>query len=48
MGRTSKRDAYVYVPYGQDKLAKGDGVYCVAVEEGELWLLRPGNRCPNG
>ena len=36
IGGTSRRDAYVYVPYGQDKLAKGDGVYCVAVDKGEL------------
>jgi YD repeat-containing protein len=38
-GRTSTSDADIYVPYGQDKLAKGDSVYCVAVEEGGLWLF---------
>jgi hypothetical protein len=38
-GRTSRSEADIYVPYGQDKLAKGDSVYCVAVEEGELWLF---------
>jgi hypothetical protein len=38
-GRTSKSDAEIYVPYGHDKLAKGDSVYRVAVEEGELWLF---------
>jgi YD repeat-containing protein len=38
-GRTSKSDADIYVPYGQDRLAKGDTVYCVAVGEGELWLF---------
>jgi YD repeat-containing protein len=38
-GRTSTSDADIYVPWGQDKLAKGDSVYRVAVEEGELWLF---------
>jgi YD repeat-containing protein len=38
-GQTSTSDADIYVPYAQDKLAKGDSVYCVAVEEGELWLF---------
>lgn len=38
-GRTSTSDADIYVPYGQGKLAKGDSVYCVAVEEGELWFF---------
>jgi YD repeat-containing protein len=37
--RTSPRDAEIYVPFGQGKLAKGDGVYRVAVVEGELWLF---------
>jgi hypothetical protein len=35
-GRTNKSDADIYVPYGQDKLGKGDGVYGVAVDEGVL------------
>ena len=38
-GRTSTSEADIYVPYGQGKLAKGDSVYCVAVEEGELWFF---------
>jgi YD repeat-containing protein len=38
-GRTSTNDADIHVPHGQDKLAKGDRVYRVAVEEGELWLF---------
>jgi hypothetical protein len=38
-GRTSKSDADIYVPFGQDKLAKGDSVYRVAVVEGELWFF---------
>jgi hypothetical protein len=37
--RTSTNGAHIHVPYGQDKLAKGDSVYRVAVEEGELWLF---------
>ena len=37
--RTSTSDADIYVPYGQDKLAKGDSVYCVAVDEGEFWFF---------
>jgi hypothetical protein len=35
-GRTNKSDADIYVPYGQDKLGTGDGVYGVAVDEGKL------------
>ena len=38
-GGTSSSDPDIYVPYGQDKLAKGDAVYRVAVEEGELWFF---------
>jgi YD repeat-containing protein len=38
-GRTSTSEAGIQVPYGQDKLAKGDSVYRVAVVEGELWLF---------
>jgi hypothetical protein len=34
--RTNGSDADIYVPFGQDKLGKGDGVYCVAVDGGEL------------
>ena len=36
---TSKSDADIHVPYGHDKLAKGDSVYRVGVKEGELWLF---------
>ena len=39
MGRTSTGDGAIYVPFGQDKLAKGDSVYRVAVVEGELWFF---------
>jgi hypothetical protein len=39
IGRTSIRDGAIYVPFGQDKLAKGDSVYRVAVVEGELWFF---------
>jgi YD repeat-containing protein len=38
-GRTRTSDADIYVPFGQDKLAKGDSVYRVAVVEGELWFF---------
>jgi YD repeat-containing protein len=38
-GRTSTSEAGIQVPYGQDKLGKGDSVYRVAVVEGELWLF---------
>ena len=38
-GRTSTSDADIYVPFGQDKLAKGDSVYRVAVVQGELWFF---------
>jgi hypothetical protein len=37
--RTSTSDADIYVPFGQDKLAKRDSVYRVAVVEGELWFF---------
>jgi hypothetical protein len=32
----ARSDADLYVPYGQGKLGKGDGVYCVAVDQGQL------------
>jgi hypothetical protein len=35
--RTS--DADIYVPFGQDKVEKGDSVYRVAVVEGALWFF---------
>src|SRR5436190_10258878 len=36
---TSKSDADIYVPFGQGKLEKGDGVYSVAVVDAELWFF---------
>lgn len=38
-GTDRRSDADIYVPYGQGKLEKGDGVYRVAVKEGELWFF---------
>jgi hypothetical protein len=38
-GRGSKSDADISVPYGRDRLAKGDGVYRVAVVEGQFWFF---------
>jgi hypothetical protein len=35
----SAADAEIYVPYGDGKLAVGDTVYCVGVDEGELLLF---------
>ena len=37
--RTGTSEADIYVPFGQGKLEKGDGVYRVAVKEGELWFF---------
>ena len=35
--RAGTGDADIYVPYGEGKLAKGDGAYCVAVVKAELF-----------
>jgi hypothetical protein len=35
----SATGAEIYVPYGEGKLAVGDTVYCVGVDEGELLLF---------
>jgi len=32
-------DAPIYVPFGQGKLERGDGVYSVAVVDAELWFF---------
>ena len=32
-------DADIWVPYGADKLAAGDDVYCVGIDAGELLLF---------
>ena len=37
--RAGTGDADIYVPYGEGKLAKGDGAYCVAVVKAELWFF---------
>jgi YD repeat-containing protein len=37
--RTDKSDADIHVPFGQGKLAKGDSVYCVAVDDGGLLFI---------
>jgi hypothetical protein len=37
--RTGTDDGGIPVPYGQDRVAKGDCIYRVAVVEGELWFF---------